>query len=78
MVEIPGTNLVLQHGTGQLVAVEINGAASVNEHDFAGIRDLADAVGDDLTCGIVLHTGRTAVPFGDRFWALPVETPWRG
>ncbi len=78
MAEISGTNLVLQHGTGQLVAAEINCAASVNEHDFARIRDLADAVGDDLTCGIVLRTGRTAVPFGERLWALPVETLWRG
>lgn len=69
-------DLVLQRGNGDLVAIETKCAATVSSHDFAGIRDLAEVVGDQLVAGIVLHTGRGAVPFGERSWALPVESLW--
>jgi len=70
-------DLVLQHGSGSLVAIEVKCAATVTIQDFAGIRDLAEAVGDVLTCGLVLHTGRTPAQFGERLWAIPVEALWR-
>jgi len=70
-------DLVLQHGNGSLVAVEVKCTSTVTSRDFAGIRDLADAVGEALVWGMVLHTGRAAVSFGERLWALPVEALWR-
>lgn len=69
-------DLVLQAGNGALVGLEVKCAATVTQQDFAGLRELAEVVGSDLRAGIVLHTGRSRVAFGDRLWALPVESLW--
>ncbi len=70
-------DLVLQHGPRSLVGLAVKCSATVTASDFAGLRDLAEAAGDDLVTGAVLYTGRSVVPFGGRFWALPVEVLWR-
>ena len=37
---------------------------------------LRDRRGSRFAMGVVLHTGRNAVPFGDRLWALPYSALW--
>lgn len=44
--------------------------------DFSGLRFLRDKLGSRFAMGVVLYTGRTAVPFGDRLWALPCSALW--
>jgi|GEM_PF-3656326 len=36
-----------------------------------GLRFLRDKLGKRFSMGVVFHTGRDAVPFGERLWALP-------
>lgn len=67
-------DLLLERGDGDLVAIEIKAAASVAPADFRGLRQLAQATGPALKLGVLLYDGDTAVPFGDRLWAVPFGT----
>lgn len=69
-------DLVIEAFDGRLAAVEVKCAATVRAGDFAGIRHLMVATGESFVAGIVLYTGPTPVAFGERLWALPVESLW--
>jgi predicted AAA+ superfamily ATPase len=69
-------DVILERPDGDLVGVEVKAAATVGPRDFAGLRHLRDRLGEALRSGIVLYTGRAALPFGDRLWALPLSTLW--
>jgi hypothetical protein len=68
---------VLEDRRGRLVGVEVKASSSPSGRDFKGLRALAATVGSRFHRGIVLHTGTTAAPVGDRMWALPIEGLWR-
>jgi uncharacterized protein len=68
---------VLEDAGGRLVGIEVKATASPSARDFKGLRAFAETVGERFHRGIVLHTGTTAVPMGDKMWALPVEALWR-
>ncbi|MDQ2708615.1 MAG: ATP-binding protein [Actinomycetota bacterium] len=67
---------VLEHASGDVVAIEVKTAETVRGDDFRGIRHLARRLGDQLVAGIVLYAGAQALPFGDRLRALPISTLW--
>jgi hypothetical protein len=69
-------DVVLENRRRDLVGVEVKAAASVQAADFKGLRELQGLVGDRLKAGILLHTGREALPFGPRLWALPFQALW--
>jgi uncharacterized protein len=68
---------VLEHASGQVVAIEVKAAETVRSEDFRGIRHLARRLGDRLVAGVVLYAGPTPLPFGDRLRAWPISTLWR-
>jgi hypothetical protein len=37
----------------------------------------ADRLGERFAVGVVLYTGESALPVGDRLWAVPVSALWR-
>jgi len=45
--------------------------------DFKGLRELQEATGDDLQCGIVLYAGKDIVPFGEKLFAVPLSALWQ-
>jgi uncharacterized protein len=67
---------IIESRDGRLLGVEVKAATTVRESDFAGIKHLATRYPDRFHAGVVLHTGPTAVPFGDRLWALPISSLW--
>ncbi len=67
---------VLEHPSGEVVAIEVKAAATVRSEDFRGIRRLARKLGDRLLAGIVLHAGQQPLPFGERLRALPISALW--
>ena len=69
-------DLVMENAAGRVVGVEVKSSATVGSRDFRGLRALAEASGDRFRRGIVLYTGKTAVPFGDNLHALPVSSLW--
>ena len=70
-------NFVLERPDGQLSAIEVKSRDAVNEDDLKGLKELQRQVGSDFVCGIVLYRGNKVVPFGDKLWAVPVDTMWR-
>jgi uncharacterized protein len=67
---------LLERASGELIAIEVKAAETVRCDDFRGIERLARRVGDNLTAGIVLYTGRESHTFGDRLRALPISALW--
>ncbi|MGL4175628.1 MAG: DUF4143 domain-containing protein [Dermatophilaceae bacterium] len=67
---------VLEHASGDVVAIEVKATETVHADDFRGIRHLARRLGDRLVAGIVLYAGSTPLPFGDRLRAWPISGLW--
>ena len=44
---------------------------------FGGLLLLAGRLGDDFVAGIVLYTGTSTLPFGDKLRAMPVSALWQ-
>lgn len=71
-------DFVLEDAAGRCVGIEVKSAATVRGSDFAGLEDLARALGDRFVRGALLYRGTEVLPFGPRMTALPVEALWRG
>jgi uncharacterized protein len=71
------TDVILEDASGSVVGVEVKARATVKARDFRTLRALAEGLGDRFRRGVVLYTGSTAIPFGERFHALPVSWLWR-
>ena len=69
-------DVVLERRDGSVVAVEVKTAASVSSSDFRGLRHLRDKLGDRFRAGVLLYTGPSTVPFGDRLAAVPLSGLW--
>ncbi len=70
-------DVVLEDGAGSVVGVEVKARTTVRARDFRILRALAEGLGDRFRRGVVFYTGSTAIPFGERFHALPVSWLWR-
>ncbi|WP_237110923.1 ATP-binding protein [Nonomuraea sp. MG754425] len=69
-------DVVLEHASGEVVAIEIKAAESVRSDDFRGLRHLSDRLGSRFRAGFVLYTGREPLPFGEKLRALPMASLW--
>lgn len=69
-------DVVLERRDGSVVAVEIKTAASASASDLRGLRHLRDRLGDRFKAGVLLYTGPSTVPFGDRLAAVPLAGLW--
>ncbi len=67
---------VLEHPSGEVVAIEVKAAETVRSEDFRGIKAFARRAGAQFVAGIVLYAGSTPLPFGDRLRAWPISTLW--
>ena len=70
-------DIVLENRRRQVIGIEVKAASTIRAEDFAGLRRLADRLGDDFLVGIALYTGNTTLPFGPRFRAMPVSAIWQ-
>lgn len=66
-------DIVLEDRAGDVVGIEVKAGATVTVSDFNGLRKLKDLTGARFKRGVVLHTGKNAVPFSDGLWALPIH-----
>ncbi len=69
-------DMVLEHASGEVVAVEVKAASTVRGEDFRGLRHLAERLGPRFRAGYVLYTGEQVLPFGERLRALPMAALW--
>lgn len=69
-------DVVLENRRREIVGIEVKAASTVSESDFKGLRTLQGALGSRMKCGVVLHSGTEALPFGPGLWAMPVQSLW--
>lgn len=67
---------LLERASGEVVGVEVKAGETVTGSDFAGLRHLAERVGERFRAGFVLHLGVASLPFGPRMRALPLSALW--
>ncbi|MBN1488556.1 MAG: ATP-binding protein [Phycisphaerae bacterium] len=64
-------------GGKAIVGVEVKASATPGKSDFRGLRLLAEKLEGRFHRGILLYTGREAIPFGRNLFAVPVSALWR-
>jgi predicted AAA+ superfamily ATPase len=69
-------DLVLESDDGRIVGVEVKAASTLRREDFRGLTALREIAGRRFHRGIVLYTGREALPFGDGVWGVPMPAVW--
>ncbi len=71
-------DLILERRDGTIVGVESKASASVGPSDFRGLRYLRERLGQRFRAGVVMYTGASTIPFGDRLFAVPLSGIWAG
>ncbi|SEF83884.1 ATP-binding protein [Thauera chlorobenzoica] len=69
-------DFVLEDRHGKLTGIEVKAAATVAGKDFKGLRHLQETEAGRFQRGIVLHTGRECVAFGEQLFAVPMSVWW--
>jgi predicted AAA+ superfamily ATPase len=67
-------DFIVEYSTGDLIGIEVKGAATVQASDFLALERLRSIAGDQFRQGIVLYTGTDALPYGDRLAAVPLSS----
>lgn len=70
-------DLVLEAPGQRIAGIEVKASSNVNQGDFAGLRALAETVGDKFVGGVVLYLGEQRLRFADKLWALPISVLWQ-
>jgi len=69
-------DVVVETADGKVGAVEVKASSTVGEKDFRHLRWFAEKLGKRFLGGVLLHTGKTAAPFGPKLAALPFSALW--
>jgi len=71
-------DFLLEDSHGRLLGVEVKASSTVGADDFRHLRVVAEWLGARWAGGVVLYTGATLLPFGERLWAMPIPCLWYG
>jgi uncharacterized protein len=69
-------DFVLEGPRGQIVGIEVKASATLRRGDFAGLRKLEMAAGEQFVCGLLLHDHDQVTPFGEKIQGAPVSMLW--
>jgi predicted AAA+ superfamily ATPase len=71
-------DFVIENSKGETIGIEVKLESVPDQHDFAGLKLLREAVGGRFKKGIVIYPGTEMVSFGENLWAVPVCYLWEG
>lgn len=69
-------DLILEADDGRIAGIEVKSTSSVTARDARWLSRLRDKLGNRFAAGVILHTGPTSSPFGDRIAAVPMDALW--
>lgn len=69
-------DLLLENRAGEIVAIEVKAAASIDRRDVRVMEKLRDSRGARFKAGVVVCTCEQTIPLGDRLWAVPLSGLW--
>lgn len=67
---------VIETPDGRIIAVEVKAGTAVHTEDLAGLRHLADHLGERFTAGYIMYTGQQTLSFGGKIKAIPMDALW--
>jgi predicted AAA+ superfamily ATPase len=70
-------DIVLQNRRHQVVAIEVKAGRRSQPADFAGLKALREATGEQFLAGVLLNTAAHGRPVEDRIYELPIDALWR-
>jgi predicted AAA+ superfamily ATPase len=70
-------DFLLEDADGRLLGIEVKATATVSSDDFRHLRAVGEWLGARWVGGVVLYTGATLTPFGERLWAMPIPCLWQ-
>lgn len=69
-------DIILENRHGELIGIEVKASQTVSMNDFKGLKLLSELTMDRFKYGFVLYTGERVIPFGEKYYALPVNLLW--
>lgn len=69
-------DVLLETPDGRVAGIEVKSTSRVGRNDAKWLAALRDKLGKRFVAGIILHTGPTAGPFGERITAVPMDILW--
>lgn len=69
-------DLILETPDGRVVGIEIKASSRIGKNDARWLTMLRDRLGPRFVVGLILYTGPTAGPFGERIAAVPMDILW--
>ena len=64
-------DFILENHARKIIGIEVKASHTIFNHDFRGLRKLADLTDKNWLSGIVLYNGDKCLSFGDKLWAIP-------
>ena len=69
-------DIVIAQGRQKLVGLEMKTSATLNDHDFRGLKRLEQVAGKQFICGAILYQGNNILRFGEKLVAIPAQALW--
>jgi predicted AAA+ superfamily ATPase len=69
-------DLILETDDGRVAGIEVKATSTVSGRDAKWLTQLRERLGNRFAGGVILHTGPTSAPFGDRIVAAPIDVLW--
>lgn len=69
--------MIAETAAGDVVAIQVTAALTVNRTDFRHLVTLQEKIGTDFTRGRVVHHRQDFRSFGDRLTAVPLSALWQ-
>lgn len=69
-------DFILETSDGHVAVIEVKSSSCVQAKDVRWLTRLRDQLGDRFVGGLVLHTGPSSGPFGERITAAPIDALW--
>jgi predicted AAA+ superfamily ATPase len=70
-------DLLLEDGSGRIVAIDVKASATARPEDLKGLRGLGESLPHRIHRGVLLYMGWEPITFGPRLHALPIGMLWQ-
>lgn len=74
--QLAEVDLIIEASDGGIAGIEVKAGVDVGFRDVRHLIRLRDRLGPRFRAGVVLHSGPTTLPLGDRLWAQPISALW--
>lgn len=74
--QLAEVDAIIETADGRVAGIEVKAGTDIGRADVRHLAKLRDRLGSRFLAGVVLHTGPTPLPLGDRLLAAPIDALW--